>query len=112
MDEELNFFETEMNRGFLQMLVLVMLEQRMYGYAMIKYLGQIGYTVEENTLYPMLRRLERNGWISSKWDVSGDRPKKFYVITDKGRVVREQALKLWIEQNEILGKMREVSRDV
>lgn len=111
MDPELSFLETEMNRGFLQVLVLVLLERKGYGYGMIKHLEEIGYAVEENTLYPLLRRLEKNGWIKSEWDVSGDRPKKFYAVTDCGRTVREQALAMWAEQAEILNTMKEADRD-
>ena len=111
MDPELSFFETEMNRGFLQVLVLVALERRMYGYGMIKRLGETGYAVEENTLYPLLRRLEKNGWIKSEWDVNEGRPKKFYLITNAGRAVREQALKMWMKQTEILGKVKGMIQD-
>jgi PadR family transcriptional regulator PadR len=112
MDAEFSSFETEMNRGFLQILALVALERKMYGYGMIKHLEAAGYAVEENTLYPLLRRLEKNGWIASEWDVSEDRPKKFYVITEKGKVVRAQALKVWAEQSGTLKRMAEVDRDV
>ncbi len=84
MDVEFGSFETEMNRGFLQVLVLVALERKMYGYGMIKLFEQTGYAVEENTLYPLLRRLEKNGWIKSEWDVGEDRPKKYYRITEAG----------------------------
>jgi PadR family transcriptional regulator PadR len=109
-DTEFGSLETEMNRGFLQVLVLVALERRMYGYAMIRLFEQTGYAVEENTLYPLLRRLEKNGWIRSEWDVGEDRPKKFYVITKAGAAVRERALTIWAGQNEILTKMREANR--
>jgi PadR family transcriptional regulator PadR len=112
VDQEFKSFETEMNRGFLQVLVLAVLERSMYGYGMVKYLVQIGYAVEENTLYPLLRRLEKNGWIASQWDVSEDRPKKFYIVTDQGRKVREQALMVWAGQNEILERTKEAKRDV
>ena len=76
---------TEMNRGFLHILVLALLEKDMYGYAMVKHIETLGYKVEENTLYPLLRRLEKNGWIASKWDLTEDRPRKFYAITAAGR---------------------------
>jgi PadR family transcriptional regulator PadR len=112
MNPELGSFETEMNRGFLQVLVLAALEQKMYGYGMIKLFGEMGYAVEENTLYPLLRRLEKNGWIASEWDVGEDRPKKFYLITEKGKNVREQALMIWAEQNDILNRIKEAHRDV
>lgn len=112
MDAEFGSFETEMNRGFLQVLALVVLERRMYGYAMIRHLEEAGYTVEENTLYPLLRRLEKNGWIAGEWDVSEGRPKKFYVITEKGEKIRERALRVWEEQIGTLARLTEVDHDV
>jgi len=102
MATDISPFETEMNRGFLQVLVLVLLEKDMYGYSMVKQLEGKGYKLEENTLYPLLRRLEKKGLIKSKWDISKDRPRKFYVITKDGRAVRTQLLAFWKQQNDVL----------
>ena len=107
MDLEASHFETEMNRGFLQILVLAMLEKDMYGYAMVRTIRDLGYDVEENTLYPLLRRLEKNGWVKSKWDVSEDRPRKFYGITDAGRGLRTELLNIWNKQDQILEHIME-----
>lgn len=112
MDPEIRYFETEMNRGFLQILVLALLEREMYGYAMVRYLDERGYQVEENTLYPLLRRLEKNGWIRSKWDVSEDRPRKFYAVTKEGRTLRAELLTLWGKQNEVLSTILKEKNDV
>ena len=94
--------ETELNRGFLQILVLALLEKDMYGYSMVKHIDGLGYKIEESTLYPLLRRLEKNGWIVSKWDLSEDRPRKFYSITAEGRALRSCLLEIWHNQNRIL----------
>ena len=112
MATEIGPFETEMNRGFLQVLVLVLLEKDMYGYSMIKQFETKGYEVEENTLYPLLRRLEKKGLIKSKWDVSKDRPRKFYIITKDGRTVRMQLLKIWQQQNDILNHQLKENKNV
>ncbi len=112
MDPEIRYFETEMNRGFLQILALALLEQEMYGYAMVRFLDERGYQVEENTLYPLLRRLEKNGWIRSKWDVSEERPRKFYVVTKEGRALRTELLGLWEKQNGILNMIMKEKNDV
>jgi DNA-binding PadR family transcriptional regulator len=92
MADEAGKFESEMNRGFLQVLVLVLLEKSMYGYMMLKHFEKLGYAVEENTLYP--------------------RPKKFYVISKKGKDVRKDLLKIWREQNEILNHLLEANKNV
>lgn len=105
MDEKINPFITEMNRGFLQILTLIALEKPMYGYAMIQFFKETAYGVEESTLYPLLRRLERNKLVQSKWNVEGNRPKKFYQITGKGREVRKILVEFWKKQNNILNIM-------
>ena len=107
MNPEISNFETEMNRGFLSILVLALLEKDMYGYAMVRTIGNLGYEVEENTLYPLLRRLEKNCWIKSKWNVGKDRPRKFYAITDDGRDLRAELLGIWKKQDEILEHLME-----
>ena len=112
MDPETSHFETEMNRGFLQILVLAMLEKDMYGYAMVRTIRELGDEVEENPLYPLLRRLEKNGWVKSKWDVTEDRPRKFYGITDAGRGLRAELLNIWKKQDEILKQVMEEKNDV
>ncbi len=105
MEPEIGNLETEMNRGFLQILVLALLEKDMYGYAMVRTVRDLGYELEENTLYPLLRRLEKNGWVKSQWDVSQDRPRKFYGITDSGRSLRAGLLNIWKKQDRILKQL-------
>lgn len=111
-EADIGSLETEMNRGFLHILVLALLEKEMYGYAMVKYIETLGYKVEENTLYPLLRRLEKNGWIASKWDLTEDRPRKFYAITAGGRTLRAGLLEVWKNQNRILDEITKEIRHV
>jgi DNA-binding PadR family transcriptional regulator len=77
----------------------------MYGYMMLKTFESLGYTVEEPTLYPLLRRLETRGFIKSKWELSGGRPKKFYIITAKGKDARRALLEIWRRQIDILNTL-------
>ncbi len=105
MNSEIANFETEMNRGFLQILVLALLEEEMYGYSMVRTIRDLGYEVEENTLYPLLRRLEKNGWVRSRWDLSEDRPRKFYAITAAGLKLRNQLIGIRRKQDQILNRI-------
>jgi len=97
--------EVEMNRGVLQIMALLALETPMYGYMMLRFIEEIGYSVEENTLYPLLRRLEKNGWISSRWVVEDDRPKKYYEIIKEGKIIRNKLLSIWQIQNGVIAKL-------
>lgn len=112
METDIGPFETEMNRGFLQVLVLVLLEKDMYGYAMVKVMEEKKYALEENTLYPLLRRLEKKRLIESKWDITEDRPRKFYTITKNGRKVRAGLLKMWQQQNAIMNRLLKENANV
>ena len=111
-EPDIGSLETEMNRGFLQILVLALLEKDMYGYSMVKHIEGLGYKVEENTLYPLLRRLEKNGWVTGKWDVGEDRPRKFYAITPEGRAMRAGLLEVWDNQDRILSAIKKENPDV
>jgi len=111
-DPEIGSFETEMNRGFLQILALALLDKDAYGYAMVRAVRELGYDLEENTLYPLLRRLEKNGWIKSQWDVSEDRPRKFYAITDRGRTLRAALVAVWNKQDDVLKRALKEKRHV
>ena len=107
MGDEGGRLAAEMNRGYLQVLMLAVLEKPMYGYHMLRYFQELGYTVEENTLYPLLRRLEKNGLIAGSWDVTGERPRKFYKITDLGRATRRDLLEIRRRQETILNRALE-----
>jgi PadR family transcriptional regulator PadR len=102
VENELGSIETEMKRGFLQLLVLALLETETYGYAMVRTFHDLSYEVEDNTLYPLLRRLEKKGLIRGKWELSEERPRKVYAICEAGRDMRKGLLAIWKKQNEII----------
>jgi DNA-binding PadR family transcriptional regulator len=92
MDDIFERFETEVKRGVMQVAVMCLLEKERYGYDIIKNLKDAGLGVEEGTLYPILRRLEDERILSSRWVTEGPRPRKYYMITDYGREIREKLL--------------------
>jgi len=92
MDEILERFETEVKRGMMQVAIMYLLEQERYGYDIIKCLKDGGLGVEEGTLYPIIRRLEDEKLLSSRWVTAGPRPRKYYVITAYGKEVRAKLL--------------------
>jgi DNA-binding PadR family transcriptional regulator len=105
MDRDFSHFESEMNRGFLHLLVLMLLESPLYGYRMLKTCQEMGYDVEENTLYPLLRRLERMQLIQSEWNITGERPRKIYTLTSQGRMVRDRLWDIRSKQERILDRL-------
>jgi PadR family transcriptional regulator PadR len=64
--------------------VLLSTEKPEYGYSLVGLLQESGIDVEQNTLYPLLRRLEQQGLMESIWDTGESRPRKYYRVTDYG----------------------------
>ncbi len=85
-------FESEVKRGALQIAIMCLLEKEHYGYDIMKTLKDAGITVEEGTLYLVLRRLDKEKLLTSRWETSGPRPRKYYVITEQGRSMRQKLL--------------------
>ena len=98
---------SEMNRGFLQLLLLLVLNKPAYGYDILKLLEEKGYTVEEQSLYPLLRRMEERGFLSSEWKVVQNKPRKYYVISEEGKSIRYDLINIWKNQNKIICKFEE-----
>ncbi|MDO4168978.1 MAG: PadR family transcriptional regulator [Lachnospiraceae bacterium] len=90
-----------MKKGLLDMLVLKLLEkEEKYGYQIISELREKSdgrFSLKEGTLYPILYRLEDNELIKSKWsEVVGKKvPRKYYVITEKGKKQVKELEILW-----------------
>lgn len=77
-------------------------EGEVIGQWMIKELRYHGYDVSPGTLYPLLKRMEKNGWLVSSADESrGPKAPRAYRITQEGRavlkIVRQQLRELGVE---------------
>ena len=67
------------------MACLAMLVRPCYGYELLERLAAAGIDVDSNTLYPLLRRLEGQGLLSSEWNTDESRPRKYYRTSPDGR---------------------------
>lgn len=98
--------EKEMNRGFLQLVILIVLETPMYGYMMMKDMEEKGVSIEESTLYPLMRRLESQGLLTSRWDTSENKARKYYQITEDGRIVRDKLADIVRRQSMLVEQLK------
>jgi transcriptional regulator len=77
-------------RGTLELLILKALSRRPeHGYGVARWIEQATsdlLRIEEGSLYPALRRLERRGWVESEWALSeNNRQARYYRLTRRGR---------------------------
>jgi PadR family transcriptional regulator len=81
---------SELLKGTLDMLILQTLTlQPQHGYAIAQHIEKLSddvLSVEQGSLYPALERLQRKGWVTSKWGESPTgRKARYYTITASGR---------------------------
>lgn len=86
----------ELRRGTVVVASLTALRTPGYGYGLLKTLADHGFTVDANTLYPLLRRLEDQGLLTSEWSTEETRPRKVYRTSAAG----EEILKLLTDDME------------
>ncbi len=85
----------ELRRGTLVLSVLSQLGHPKYGYSLVQSLEKKNVRIEAGTLYPLLRRLEKQGLLNGEWEVSGAKPRKYYVLSKKGKEVYEKLCREW-----------------
>jgi len=97
--------KTQMRRGVLEYSILLVLDKGdEYASAIIQKLKDSDLIVVEGTLYPLLIRLKNLGLLSYRWEESPQGPpRKYYMITDKGR---EQIRELNSAWDELVGSIQ------
>lgn len=85
----------ELRRGVIVLAVLSQLGEEQYGYSLLKLLSEQGLELDQGTLYPLLRRLESQGLLSSDWNTEGSRPRRYYVISPEGQNVLPRLKEEW-----------------
>lgn len=91
----------ELLRGSLELMVLTEIStESCYGYQILSGLkrrsdGRVD--LKAGTLYPILHKLERERFVSSHWDESSGRDRKFYTITERGKLKLQADARAWLD---------------
>ncbi len=95
----------ELRRGTITFCVLSQLKEPKYGYALVETLETKGMRVEPGTLYPLLRRLEKQGLLESEWETTGSKPRKYYVLSDMGKQVFSALTAEWEQMRQTINDL-------
>jgi DNA-binding PadR family transcriptional regulator len=95
----------ELRRGSLVLAVLAVLKDERYGYTLRKELADAGLSIDEGALYPMLRRLESQGLLTSQWREEDKRNKRFYRLSEDGARVLGDLAAEWRAINHSLNRL-------
>ena len=85
----------ELRRGSVVLGSLLACRTPQYGYGLLTTLAEAGIATEANTLYPLLRRLESQGLLTSLWHTDEPRPRKYYETTPLGAQTAERLDSEW-----------------
>ncbi|MDO6570203.1 MULTISPECIES: PadR family transcriptional regulator [unclassified Gilvimarinus] len=102
-----NKLTMELRRGLLVMAVLEAVVTPHYGYSLRRHMEQNGLTVDEGTLYPLLRRLESQELLTSDWQVQEGRKRRVYQLSTLGEQAREVMAREWQQLNQALTNLTE-----
>ncbi|MCG3216831.1 MAG: helix-turn-helix transcriptional regulator [Candidatus Heimdallarchaeota archaeon] len=107
-------FESELLRGISTLSALAIIQrfpdEGIYGYQLLKELEketQKILVIEEGTLYPMLRKLERDGLLTSEKKHLGGRPRKYYKLTDEGSKLSDHMVGFFSKLLEAISSLME-----
>ena len=95
MEETLETHLQELRRGTVVLACLQLLRTPGYGYGLLEDLGRHGFATDANTLYPLLRRLEKQEYLTSEWNTDEARPRKFYRTSAAGAALADVLTAEW-----------------
>ena len=97
MDDFFDNWTVQVRKGVLELCILnALAEKERYGYELVKTLVAVpGLGVTEGTLYPLLRRLESQKLLASRWVIEEGRPRRYYRATEQGRKTLEALAEEW-----------------
>jgi PadR family transcriptional regulator PadR len=105
-------FDKELKRGTLEMILLRLISERqMYGYELAATLEKRGgslFRLKEGTLYPVLYRMEKAGFIEARWEtLERGVPRKYYRLTKPGSKFLEARIAEWREFTSAIERLME-----
>src|SRR5215470_4667007 len=99
--------ELELRRGVVVLAALSQLRTFRYGYELRQALAEHGLPVEEGTLYPLLRRLESQGVLTSQWRTGQGQPRRYYRLSPRGELLFAHLTKSWRGLNDAMERLQE-----
>ncbi|KJB88104.1 PadR family transcriptional regulator [Paenibacillus sp. E194] len=100
---------SELRRGTIVIGVLSQLSEPQYGYSLVSLLEEKGIPVDPGTLYPLLRRLEKQELLESRWDTNESRPRKYYQLSPFGKEVYAGLNQEW---RKLVASMEDILSDL
>ena len=103
-------WKSQLKRGILEYCILLLIRSKpSYGYEIMSEISRWNIiAAKESTIYPLLRRLLKEGYLEASWKESqeGIPPRKYYHITDSGREFLDCMSLEWHNLVEVIGELK------
>jgi DNA-binding PadR family transcriptional regulator len=99
--------EQDLRKGVLVLAVLSQLREEQYGYSLRQALAERGMPIEEGTLYPLLRRLESQGLLDSRWHTESGPPRRYYSLSESGAELYRHLSASWNSLATVMNRLLE-----
>lgn len=97
---------SELRRGLFALAVLAECRTPQYGYSLKQNLAHAGLEINEGTLYPLMRRLEEQGLLTSEWQIADEgRPRRYYRLDTEGELVLARLSDEWSALSSAIGAL-------
>jgi PadR family transcriptional regulator, regulatory protein PadR len=102
--------KVQMRKGILEFCILHIISRgEIYASDMLDELTSAKIMVVEGTLYPLLTRLKNSGLLDYKWvESTSGPPRKYYVLTDDGKIFLDTLQVSW---NELLESVTKITKE-
>ena len=107
--DNLNRWEQQVRKGLIELLVLLHLRQEPhYGYSLMQALqALLGISISEGTIYPLMKRLEKEACVESYWQIQPSGPaRKYYKATAHGMATADEMYAVWDQLYLSVAKLR------
>jgi PadR family transcriptional regulator, regulatory protein PadR len=114
--DDIATFDKELKRGTLEMILLRLISERpMYGYELAASLEKRGgslFRIKEGTLYPVLYRMEKAGYIDARWEtLERGVPRKYYRLTKAGAKFLQSRIAEWRDFSAAVERLMEKEKN-
>ncbi len=102
--------QRELKKGSTEMLIMALVEDRpRHGYEIAKLIGERSdgrLSFHVASLYPLLYRLEKRGWIQGRWvEKAASRRRRYYRLTPEGKKILAAQRSSWLEFVEAVNRI-------
>lgn len=114
MEEDYKKWLSQFRKGYIELCTLLALKTsgEMHGLALIHFFNNIELKVNEGTLYPLLNRMEQNGWLESSWNMpkTSGHPKREYRISKNGEEILPKLMKTYEDYHKSITILKETKK--